>query len=373
MNRTRASFFVFVLYFSSPAMFLSTAKAAPPKTVIYKVGVMHRQFTPPEPYDWRGAKTHALVTEIWYPADPAANEQMQWIGSPDTPFAKAGKAAPDAAPVAIPEKFPLILLSHGTGGSAAMMGWFGAALASHGYIVAAVNHPGNNGLEDYTLQGFSIWWERAADLTVVLDQILADATLGSHIDPKRVGAAGFSLGGFTVIEIAGGIGELSRFQEFCKSPKADGLCTDPPEFPGLTAKATALAETDPVMQAALREGAKSHRDPRVRAIFAMAPALGPAFDPAALAKISIPTQIVAGAVDNIVPLETSAKFFAAKIPGAQLTILQSVGHYTFLDTCAELGDRTKPQLCLDQAGILRDEIHVQTAAMAAKFFDANLK
>jgi predicted dienelactone hydrolase len=370
MNSTRA--FVFTLCLSLTALPLPAVRAAA-KPVIYKVGLMHRQFAPPEPYDWRGAKTHALVTEIWYPADPAAVEQMQWIGSADSPFAKAGKAAPDAALIATPEKFPLILLSHGTGGSAAMMGWFGAALASHGYIVAAVNHPGNNGLEDYTLQGFSIWWERAADLTVVLDKMLADAAFGPHIDPKRVGAAGFSLGGFTVIEIAGGIGELSRFQEFCKSPKADGLCTDPPEFPGLTAKATALAKTDPAMQAALAEGAKSHRDPRIRAIFAMAPALGPAFDPASLAKISIPTQIVAGAVDNIVPLETSAKFFAAKIPGAQLSIFQAVGHYTFLDTCAELGDRTKPQLCLDQAGILRDEIHTQTVTIASKFFDANLK
>src|SRR5580698_11607809 len=100
MNCTRASFFVFVLYFSSPAMFLSTAKAAPPKTVIYKVGVMHRQFAPPEPYDGREAKTHALVTDIWYPADPAAVEQMQWIGSPDAPFAKGAKAARDAALIA---------------------------------------------------------------------------------------------------------------------------------------------------------------------------------------------------------------------------------------------------------------------------------
>src|SRR5580704_14103118 len=163
MNLTRV--IIATLCVASSLIFQCTSQAGPPKTVIYKVGVMHRQFTPPEPYDWRGAKTHALVTEIWYPADPAAIEQMQWIGSPDAPFAKAGKATPDAALIAAPEKFPLILLSHGTGGSAAMMGWFGAALASHGYIVAAVNHPGNNGLEDYTLQGFSIWWERAADLT----------------------------------------------------------------------------------------------------------------------------------------------------------------------------------------------------------------
>jgi predicted dienelactone hydrolase len=341
--------------------------------VIYKVGVMSRQFTPPEPYDWRGAKTHALVTDIWYPADPATVEQPQWIGSADAPFANAAKAAPNATPIAGLEKFPLILLSHGIGGSSSMMAWLGAALASHGYIAAAVNHPGNNALEDYTIPGAVFWGQRAHDISALLDLLLADPTFGPRIDPKRVGAAGFSLGGLTVIELAGGIAEFSRYQEFCKSPKADGMCTDTIEYPGLLAKVTALAKTDTAIQAAFADNSRSHRDPRIRAIFAMAPALGPAFDPASLARISVPTQIVAGAVDTSVPPDSSAKFFAARIPGAQLTIYQAVGHYTFLATCAELGDRTQPRLCIDQAGILRDEIHAQTAAMATKFFDANLK
>src|SRR5277367_131624 len=369
MNRTRT--FIFILCFSG--LFLNTAQAGSSKTVLYKVGVMHRQFTPPEPYDWRGAKTHALITEIWYPAAPTAVEQMQWIGSPDAPFAKAAKAARDAAPIAAPEKFPLILLSHGIGGSSSMMAWLGAALASHGYIAAAVNHPGNNALEDYTIPGAVLWGQRAADLTTLLDQLLSDPTFGPRIDTNRIGAAGFSLGGLTVIEIAGGLTDLSRYQAFCKSPKADGMCVDPPEYPGLLAKATDLAKSDPAMQTAFAESSKSHRDPRIRAIFAMAPALGPAFDPDSLAKITIPTQIVAGLSDTIVPVDSSAKFFAAHIPHAQLSLLQAVGHYTFLATCAELGDRTRPQLCIDQAGILRDEVHTQTATQAATFFAANLK
>lgn len=371
MNRTRA--FFASLCIASLALLPFAGPAHPAKAVVYKVGVMHRQFTPPEPYEWREAKTHALVTDIWYPADPAANEQMQWIGSADAPFAKGAKAAPDAALVPGAEKFPLILLSHGIGGSSAMMAWFGAALASHGYIAAAVNHPGNNALEDYTIPGAVFWGQRTHDLSALLDLLLNDATFGPRIDAKRVGAAGFSLGGLTVLELAGGIAEFSRYQDFCKSPKADGMCVDTIEYPGLLANVTALAKTDPGIQAAFAENSKSHRDPRIRAIFAMAPALGPAFDPDSLAKISVPTQIVAGAVDNVVPVDSSAKFFAAKIPHAQLTVYQAVGHYTFLATCAELGNRTKPQLCIDQAGILRDEIHTQTVTMAANFFNVNLK
>jgi len=346
--------------------------ALPAKSLVHKVGVMQRSFVPPEPYDWRGAKTHALLTTIWYPTEKTAVEQSQWIGSADNPFASAGKAAPDAPIVAAPEKLPLILLSHGTGASSLMMAWLGTALASHGFMAAAVNHPGNNALEDYTLQGFSLWWERATDESKVLDALLADATLGSHIDARRVGAAGFSLGGYTVIELAGGIGDIARYQEFCKSPKADGMCKEPLEFPGISAKATELARNDATFQSALAEGEKSHRDSRIRAMFAMAPALGPAFDPASLGKIAAPVQIVAGSDDKVVPIESSAKFFAAHIPGAQLTIMQSVGHYTFLATCDQLGRTSRPELCLDNAGILRDDIHQQTANLAWHFFEANL-
>lgn len=370
MNRTRA--FIVALCFALSVLFVSSAQARS-KTVVYKVGMINRHFTPPEPYDWRDAKTHSLITDIWYPAVPTAVEQSQWIGNPGAPFASAGKAAPDAPMLVTPAKLPLILLSHGFGASSSMMAWLGTALASHGYIAASVNHPGNNSLEAYTIQGSILWWERATDETVILDQLLADSTFGPRIDSKRIGAAGFSLGGLTVLELAGGIPELSRYQEFCKSPKADGMCVDPVEFPGLLAKATALTETDPALRAALDEGSKSHRDTRIRAVFAMAPAMGPAFEPDSLAKISIPAQIVAGAVDTTVPLESGAKFFAAHIPGAQLTIFQSVGHYTFLATCGETGRRARPDLCLDQAGILRDEIHTQTATMAFHFFDANLK
>lgn len=351
---------------------LETAPSLPAKPAVYKVGVMRRSFALPEPYDWRDSKTHALVTDIWYPAEKTAVEQVQWIGSPDNPFASAGKAAPNAPLAAAPEKLPVILLSHGTGASSLTLAWLGTALASHGFIAAAVNHPGNNGLESYTLQGFSLWWERATDLSKMLDALLADSTLGSHVDIRRAGAAGFSLGGFTVIEIAGGIGETARYQEFCKSSKADGMCVDPIEFPGISAKVAELAKNDPAFQAALGD-AKSHRDPRIRAIFAMAPALGPAFDQASLAKISLPTQIVAGSDDKVVPIESSAKFFAAHIPGAQLTIVQAVGHFTFFATCGELGRTSRPDLCLDNAGILRDEIHTQTANLAWHFFETNLR
>ena len=180
-SRTLCTVFFFLLV---QLMFLAPAHAQAKNQSLFKVGIATRAFTPPEPYDWRGAQTHALLTTIWYPAAAASAEQPQWIGPPDVPLFSAGTAAPGATLAASPAKFPLILLSHGTGGTSLIMGWLGSALAAHGYIVAAPNHPGNNGTEAYTGLGFIVWWERARDLSVVLDKMLADGQFGSRIDAK---------------------------------------------------------------------------------------------------------------------------------------------------------------------------------------------
>jgi predicted dienelactone hydrolase len=339
-----------------------------------KVGVTQRSFVPTRSYVWRGAKTHALATTIWYPADPSSLEQPQSIGPPDVPLIDAGRAAPDAP--AARGRYPLVVLSHGTGGSALTLGWLGTALASHGYVVAGVNHPGNNALEPYTVAGFSLWWERATDLSEVIDGMLADSEVRSHIDPQRIGAAGFSLGGYTMIEIAGGVSERSAFQEFCRSPKADGLCKSPPEFPELLEhfnRLDELAKDDPEIAESLHREKISHRDPRVRAVFAIAPALGPAFPPATLKGIAIPVQIVAGSADDNVPIASSARYFASQIRGSQLHVFEGpVRHYEFLGTCTDLGKQRLPQLCTDDPKVNRASVERETAAMAVRFFDQHL-
>lgn len=43
-----------------------------------------------------------------------------------------------------------MLLSHGNGGSARVMDWFGARLAHFWNLVVAVDHPGNNGVDAMT-------------------------------------------------------------------------------------------------------------------------------------------------------------------------------------------------------------------------------
>jgi predicted dienelactone hydrolase len=89
----------------------------------YKVGMAFRSFVPKEPYDWRGAQVHTLGVVVWYPAEAAAREKPLVIRGLD--IFELGRAAQDAALAAKPARFPLVVISHGTGGSALSMAWLG--------------------------------------------------------------------------------------------------------------------------------------------------------------------------------------------------------------------------------------------------------
>jgi predicted dienelactone hydrolase len=331
-----------------------------------------RAFVPAGPYDWRQDQKHALATLVWYPAGPGAQEERWQIGPPGRPFFDGGRVARNAALASVPAKFPLVVLSHGTGGSVGNLAWLGEALAAHGYITAAVNHPGNNAIDGYTVQGFTLWWLRARDLSAVIDGLLADPRFGPHIDEARIGAAGHSLGGYSVLALAGGIATVDQLLAYCRLHQGDETCAPLHEFPDLRAKAEDLAKRDPSYRAALAEDARSYRDPRVRAVFAMSPALGPAFLPDSLANIGIPVSIIAGGGDEVVPVR-SIEVLAGAIPQAELKILPApIGHYVFIGACLDAARATLPFGCNDQAGVDRVAVEAKTADLALAFFARTL-
>jgi predicted dienelactone hydrolase len=55
-------------------------------------------------------------------------------------------------------------------------------LARHGYVVVAVDHPGNNGRAPMTVGGAVLYWERPGDLAAALDKVKSDSSLGPHRD-----------------------------------------------------------------------------------------------------------------------------------------------------------------------------------------------
>jgi predicted dienelactone hydrolase len=175
--------------------------------------------------------------------------------------------------------------------------------------------------------------------------------------------------------LAGATSDRAAYEAFCRSAQADDMCKTPPEFKGnLMTGGGELAARDKEYAAALKAERQLRRDPRVRAVFAIAPSLGPAFHREDLQRIRIPVAIVAGAADDNAPVATSAQYFAANIAGATLDILPgNVAHYVFLAECTTGGRRTMPLLCRDGAGVDRRAVHAKVAAMAVRFFDGALR
>jgi predicted dienelactone hydrolase len=100
-------------------------------------------------------------------------------------------------------KLPLVIFSHGRGG------WFGGhsdtaeALADAGFVVAAINHPGDNGNDSSQRDKMSVWQSRPVDMVRLLDFMLHDWKDKAVIDPARIGFFGFSLGGYTGLVLVG--------------------------------------------------------------------------------------------------------------------------------------------------------------------------
>jgi len=337
--------------------------------VLHPVGFSLRNFGAPTDYDWRGSSEHVLSGVVWYPAESSSEEKDQYIGPPDAPLFCAGRATKDAILGPSFGKYPLVALSHGTGGSAMQMAWLGTYLAARGYIAVAVNHPGNNALTGYTAQGFVEGWERAKDISTAITDMLNDPRFGERIDIGRIGAAGFSYGGYTMMELAGATTDFSRLLAWCDEVK--NAC-NPPEMPDLMQKFQAIRQQAD-MRDAIQHSGDSYRDSRIRAVFAIAPAVARAFTPESLQEIPIPVEIVAGASDQIAPPAENAEYFARNITGAQLTILNDgVSHYTFLDVCTVAGKKQLPQFCVDNPGVDRQTIHTEVGQMSADFFDREL-
>ncbi|MDT0442405.1 alpha/beta hydrolase family protein [Streptomyces johnsoniae] len=207
---------------------------------------------------------------------------------------------PPAAPA------PLVVVSHGTGGSGSAMGWLARPLAEAGLRVVALDHHGNNFVDGYEPEGFAFVWERARDVSFVLDVLAGERPLGP------VGAAGFSLGGYTVAALAG-----ARVAPRVMAAVLAGQASLPalPEFPDLLG---ALGEKVPAdeLRAALGGAGADVSDSRIRAVFQVAPALGSLLAPQSLRAVRVPVEIRWGGADTITPFDDDTRPYLAHIPTA---------------------------------------------------------
>ncbi|MFZ5443783.1 MAG: alpha/beta hydrolase family protein [Myxococcota bacterium] len=337
------------------------------KTRANPVGLSMHRWADPSRRAWTGDAPRPLVTAVWYPV-AATTTQAPW----QVAIFEAGLNAIDAPPLA--GRFPLIILSHGTGGAAASIAWLAEALAANGNVVAVVNHHGNTAAEDaLRLEAQLVWWDRPRDVRRVIDLLLADPTFGPHLDAARIGVAGFSLGGYTALASVGARLELARYRAWCGEHPQDVTCALPPEAAGHTeAELEHLLEA-PRLKAELEHAGDDFADPRIKAAFVIAPVLAPAFAPESLARVAVPVELVVGAADDQSAPATNAEPLSRALAHAAVTVLPGVGHYTFLSVCTPKGRRFVPQLCADPPGVDRDAVHTDVALRAQRFFEQALR
>jgi predicted dienelactone hydrolase len=290
-------------------------------TAADNVGVVSRTWADSSRSNWTGTGPRPLRAIVWYPAEKGGTKEV--ITDP-VQFTTPVDAFHDA-PVTTGQR-PLILISHGARGHAFQMRWLGYYLASKGYIAVIIDHNGTDAeeraVDGLTLTDFNMW-ERPRDLSAVLDLVLKDSQFGAVIDTSRIGAAGFSLGGTTVIWKGGAILDVDTLGR-----KEGGNIPDAIKAAINTQKER--AENDPILINSRKHSGDSYKDGRIKAIFALAPAIGQGFPADGLRHITVPVQIVVGDADVVTPIETNAKYYATNIPSAKPLIVfhGERGHYT---------------------------------------------
>lgn len=257
-----------------------------------------------------GPSPRTIVGRLWYPTvqrpDPGgvaylgrdagestivAAALAEDFGAPAFLFDEVARgrvpAAADAMPA--PGRWPVIVLSPGLGGVRAQNTSLAMELASHGYAVLAIDHPGDSSatvLEDGTIVRSNLaddpatadsligeWaLRRAADLSSALDELeriaegartdAAGRRLAGALDPARAIAAGHSLGGASAILAAGLDPRFAAAVDLDGYPwLAETLGALPPVLALVAGEGTGDAEADDRYRAALDAVLAASSDP----------------------------------------------------------------------------------------------------------------
>lgn len=285
-----------------------------------------------------------VAVAIWYPTTARA-WPTTLIGAQLLQVAKDGPVKGG--------QLPLVVMSHGNSGSAFGHTDLALALASAGYVVMAPTHAGDN-FADASRQGSpALFSQRAAQLRATVDFALTGWKDAGHVDATRVGAFGFSAGGFAVLTLAGGRPDMAAIPAHCAQS---------PEFICDVLRATGSPLVDGP------DGAGEFLpDPRLRAAVVAAPGLGFTFANGGLADVAIPVQVWSGEKDEAVPYETNAAVVEHELDGrVEAHRVAGAGHLSFLPPCGLIGP---PALCRDGEGFDRAAAHAAMNASVLAFFD----
>jgi predicted dienelactone hydrolase len=297
-----------------------------------------------------------VAASVWYPAGSRTyrsviGENALFVGAP----ALVGAAVADG-------RFPLVLVSHGSGGNMDGFAWLSSALAARGAMVLAVNHPGST-TGDSSPRRSILLRERAADLSAALDRLLADPAFGPHVDPSRIVAFGFSLGGTTALNLAGARMDRRRYRDYCARL-------------GERAADCVFFARGGVDLAALPAAWEADmRDRRVAAAVAVDPGLTHAVTEASAAAMELPVLLVNLGGDGrweAVDVGARGSDLAGRLPDARYAVVAPGGHFTALAECKPgareiLAAEEDDPICDDPEGTDRARAHDDIVAAVMAF------
>ncbi|OCP01938.1 MULTISPECIES: alpha/beta fold hydrolase [unclassified Ensifer] len=294
-----------------------------------------------------------LHAALWYPSpDPAATATVG-----ESPAFLGVAAVTNAA--TSDKARPLVVLSHGYGGSWRNLSWLAGRLVKQGYVVAAPDHPGTTTFNRDAEQA-AMLWERPRDLSRVIDALVADPTLGGQIDETRIAAIGHSLGGWTVSALAGATFDRERFRVDCETNSSPRACSLSAEL-GL-----GRAEVQGDLG-----------DRRLDAFVSLDLGLARGFSPESLARLHARSLVIGAGTDlGDMPAALESGYLAEHLSEDTSTYVEipDAMHFSFMQLCkpgAEaLIDEETPGdgvVCRDGGRRGRDEIHQEIAFLVIGF------
>ncbi len=263
---------------------------------------------------------------------------------------------------------PIIVFSHGFGSVRTDLRYLAEHLASHGYVVAALEHPGSNETAlkavnkgKKQLVAPQEFLDRPKDVSFIVDELeklnqTANNSLQGKLATNNVMVVGYSFGGGTALALAGGELQIEKLKQRCQ--------------PNLV-KTNLSAGLQCVAQA-LPEKTYQLRDPRIKQAIALNPTTSLMFGETGLTKVQIPTLILSSSADKITPALTEQVMGFAKIPSPKWLVgVVGGSHLSVADPSLPAYQEGKPpilnkEVTGEQAKDVRKFLKGITLAMAAQ-------
>ena len=251
------------------------------------------------------------------------------------------------------DRLPLIVISHGKGGSVLAHHDTAAALAKAGFVVAAFNQPGDSFGDEKDANSLRIFHARPADASLVITYMLDAWPQRAKLDPRKVGVFGFSRGGYTALVLAGAAPSISA--------ASARLC------PRISLFATGLCRQFKDRRAALAV----QSDTRVKAAVVVDPLNF--FEADGLKNVRIPIQLWASELGGEgVALSHIQEIRRALANDPEFIVAGGAGHFAYLAPCPPKFKAEAPSLCNDPSGFDRTSWHQHMNSQVIRFFKSTL-